>query len=91
LGDVGFFEHEPAPGALDQRPGGAVVLGQADREYVSAGFGQGGREGPAQAGIAAGDQGVASGEREQLEAEVGDFLWSAAIRGGGAGLDRSLG
>ena len=71
-----------APGRLDQGPGSPVVLGQADREYISAGLGQGHRESPAQAGVAAGDQRVAPGEREQLEAEVGDIHRSAAIRGG---------
>ena len=82
LRDVGFFEYDPAPGGLDQSPGGPVILGQADREDVSAGLGQGHREGPAQAGVAAGDQGVTPGEREQVEAEVGDVHRSAAIRGG---------
>ena len=78
--DVGHLELHPASRLLDQLARRPVVFGQADREDVSAGLGQGDGEGPAQAGVAAGDEGVAPGEREQVKAEVTDVHGSAAIR-----------
>src|SRR4029077_2734129 len=86
LRDVCRHELHPPSRALDQPAGSPVVLGQADREYVGAGLGQGGGEGSAQAGVSAGDEGVAPDKREQVQAEVGDVHGSATVQGGdGAG------
>jgi len=79
LGDVGHRELQPPSGALDKPAGGRVVVGQPDREHVRACLRQGEREGLAQAGVAAGDDGVPPGQREQVEAEVGDVHGSAAV------------
>src|SRR6478672_11483106 len=81
LRDVGYGELHPASGALDQPAGGPVVVGQADGEHVRARLGQGEREGPAQAGVAAGNESVPPGEGEQVKTEVSDIHGSAAIRG----------
>ena len=56
---------------------------------VSAGNGQGDRDGPAQAGVAAGNESVPPGEGEQVETEVSDIHGSAAIRSGKFGLGRN--
>ena len=59
-----------------------VVLGQADREYVSADLGQGPPRRPQPRPVLPPVTRALRPAKEQVEAEVGDVHRSAAIRGG---------